>query len=401
MRRCLERWTRTLCLAGVLAANGCADLVAPPSSLATNERAVVLDVAPSSVEQTNSGEAAAAAVRATAVRWAAEGHPRLQHYLDTSRAWNLNKQDLIKMELDRTRSAAALRSSGPSVTGRTNFDISGTGTPPEILNESYFPNPVIVSSSTSAAINENEAVFLTTQTFVGGTHGQSVMTWSAKNTNGSVLFPSTESVYTAIADGIGRCVGDILARSLAPVCLLIGTVSGQQTLTLDVSCGVTVTARANHSAWLTLPLPLITLSGSLGTPNINWSMAFPQRRVNNAYPLANAESVESSAACPPPPPPPTSGGGEPASPPAPPATPEIPPFNSPPPISWPSGDNCYEVETYWGLEIRCDTQAFASPSTDLPLATKTPATVGPPRRNAPHAKLNRAKTAAPSSATIR
>lgn len=400
MRRCLERWTRTLCLAGVLAANGCADPVAPPLSRATNEHAVVPDVnVPSSVEQMSSGEAAATAVRATAARWAAEGHPRLQKYLDTSRAWNVNKQDLFKMELGRARSAAALRSIGPSVMRRPNLDISGTGTPPEILQESYFPKPVIVSSSTSAAINEQAAVFLTTQTFVGGTNGQSVMAWSAKNTTGSVLFPSTESVYSAIADGIARCVSDIMGRSVAPVCLLVGTVSGQQTLTLDVSCGVTVTARANHTAWLTLPLPLITVSGSAGGPNVNWNMAFPQRRVSNADPVANAESSESSAACPPPPP--TGGSGEPVSPPPPSPAPETPPFNPAPPISWPSGDNCYEVETYWGLEIRCDTQTFASPSSDLPLATRTPATVNPPRRNAPHDKLHRAKAAAPSGAMIK
>ncbi len=184
-------------------------------------------------------------VRHTAARWAADGHPDLQAYVDTSPFWD-----------------------GPRlpVTGRAPvFDTGPTA--------ESFGTAVIMGSHTAASANGTTGIVTTTATY-WGTDVHTDMRYSASRDDGTVVIPDqTHGFDDSNVPAKTACATQIFGQvqPLTACANWSGTAVHAATLGLGYACGVTVRGSGTYQAYFQLPIisPSVSSGGLSGA--LKWT----------------------------------------------------------------------------------------------------------------------------------
>ena len=287
MNRQLQHLSVVTCAALMMLATACSDDKTPTVPLTQPSVAAAPPAAPVSPSYARgmtvlSGFDADTALRALARAESLKGDNALAIHLDTAVAWNRAR---IQPTL------AAMKSFSTSLP-RTVHDLSGTGSPPPIPDPMTFARPTIKNSATIINLFANSASISSIMTFTDATNGQTDLKWEVKNADGSYQMGPQTLTFTGTAQA-DQCFADILALHFPPRCDLIGYVEGYATVTLNPSCGVTVSGTALHTAWYQGVQPNLTINSSPG-----WSVSFTSRIGQIAYPVTNVAASKSSSPCP-------------------------------------------------------------------------------------------------------
>lgn len=265
-----------LALAAGVAA-GCEQLPsAPPSDAPPVVRGAPSAVAPARATRLGNvtvagGSAADSLVRATAARWAAEGHRSLQAFVDTSRQW-----DGPKAARPVVRGPAAVR------------DVAG------YADLSYLDAEVF-TTDLEVTVNGNRGLVTARSSYVGS-NAHLDLTFGANYEDGTVDVPTQSHGFDDTRAGQkAACALEVMSGSVyLPDCYYwAGTVVGSATLSLAHSCGEYVHGSATTNAWFELPIPKLTVS-STGTG----SVAFTWLQFGRSSPFAMGTREAHQAACP-------------------------------------------------------------------------------------------------------
>jgi hypothetical protein len=225
------------------------------------------------------GRAADSALRARAREQAQSGDQRLAVYLDTSTTWN--------SALHRSSMFASATTELPA---HGTPDLTGTGTPPNVVGASYFPKPEIVSSQTVASLSGATATFSSSMIYVNGTSGSTALTHEVRGSHDQP-YPQRVANFSEIANGVVDCISDIAQHPTNPMCYLWGSVTGLVSVGLSRSCDLTAIASSLHTAHLVLPLPSISIGNGGG-----WSISLFSANISDAY-GGDGASTASSGPC--------------------------------------------------------------------------------------------------------
>ena len=259
------------------AAAGCEQVPsAPPPDAAPVVTGAPADVAPAGLTRLGNvmvagGAAADSLVRATAARWAAQGHRSLQTFVDTSRQWDGAKQDRPIV-----RGPGAVR------------DVAG------YADLSYL-DAEVYRTDLEVTVNGNRGVVTATSSYTG-TNAHLDLTFGANYEDGTVDVPTQSHGFDDTRAGQKvSCALEVMSGSTyLPDCYYwTGTVVGSAVLSLAHSCGEYVHGSATTTAWFELPIPKLTVS-STGSG----SVAFSWLQFGRSSPFAMGNREAHQEACP-------------------------------------------------------------------------------------------------------
>lgn len=188
-------------------------------------------------------------VRHAAARWAAEGRPELQAYVDSSAFW------------DGPHVPVPAHAPAPAPV----FDVGPTA--------DSFGSAVIIASETKASANGTSGI-VTTSVMYWGSEVHTDMRYSAMRDDGSVVVPDqTHGFDDSNSPAKSACAGQILSfvQPLTACANWNGTAVHSATLSLGSSCGVSVHGSASYLAYFELPIIVPSFSSGGVGGALHWA----------------------------------------------------------------------------------------------------------------------------------
>ncbi len=217
-----------------------------------------------------SGPDADTLVRHTAARWAAQGRPALQHYVDTSSFWD-----------GRVPGRSARLAPPPPDDGSGYSDLSSL-------------TAQILKQGLEVSVSGNEGL-VTLSADYWGTDAHTDLAFGANYAGGATDIPAQT---TGANDGHAiqklECASELMGGSIyQPDCIVwAGTVTASAHLFLSHDCGEFVYGSATTKAWFELPIPTM----SWGTGGFN--LKFEWKQYGSSGPVAIGRKTAYQPSCP-------------------------------------------------------------------------------------------------------